>query len=134
MSGITFQDRKDKKPLDASFTLFNGEGIGDTSKYSIGDTVGVCFDNQKDKQDAIRQHGPREVKSVGDSGFIMVRCIVVKRHHSIVWQSIGRFRELISCSVVLEAESGFWEDVLKWIVIGTSPDWIPNDEETADID
>jgi hypothetical protein len=54
---------------------------------------------------------------------LQVKCVVVERHHAIVWKSVGQFEALTSCSVVLEAKDGYWEDVLKWVVLGHKPDW-----------
>jgi hypothetical protein len=129
MAGITFRDRKYKRQLDASFSLWDGNNLGDVSSYHVGDIVGVCFADLHEKQDAIKEHCPMGFDFFANDGFIQVLCVVVKRHHSIVWKSVGRFDSLTTCNVVLEAESGYWEDVLKWIVTNEKPKWIPDDEQ-----
>lgn len=131
MAGITFRDRKYKRQLDAGFSLWDGEKLGDVSNYQVGDVVGVCFADQQKKQDAIREHCPMGFDFWGNGGFIQVLCVVVKRTHSVAWKSVGRFDALITCNVVLEAESGYWEDVLKWIVLNERPEWIPEDSDSA---
>lgn len=126
MSGITFRDRKYGQSLDAGFYLKNG----DLSQYQVGDVVGVCFGDQQEKQRSISKHCPVAFGDFygGSEGFVQVLCVVVQRTHSIVWKAIGRFDEITPCSVVLECKSGYWEDVLRWIVLGEQPDWIPDDE------
>ena len=127
MAGITFRDRKHQRSIDADFTLYERDQVGDVSTYQIGDVVGVCFADQHAKQKAIIKHCPVGFGfNYGDEGFIQVLCVVVQRHHSILWKSIGRFEEIPGCGIVLEAKSGYWEDVLRWIIVDEKPEWVPS--------
>lgn len=131
MAGITFRDKKHNRSLDAGFSLWNGKQLGDVSKYQIGDVVGVCFADQHEKQKAIRENCPVGLDFFGNDGFVQVRCVVVVRHHGIVWRDVGKFEEITGCGIVLEGETGYWEDVLKWIVINERPDWIPENWDSS---
>ena len=128
MAGITFRDIKNKRSLDASFTLYS-KSRGVISMQSVdswqkGDGVSVCFPDQKQMIKDIRENCPMEFEFYGSGDLLQVQCVVVERRHSVVWGSVGQFETLVSCSVVLEARDGHWEDVLKWVVLGQKPDWV----------
>jgi hypothetical protein len=118
MSGIQFRGRKDHEHLDSSYNLWDGEHLGDISSWHAGDTVAVCFAISKEQESLILDNTELPV----GSGLASVMCVVVRRSHSIIWRSVGRFESLITCSVLLEAESGQWEDVLRYIIFGKMPD------------
>jgi hypothetical protein len=127
MAGITFRDIKNKRSLDASFTLYSQRGgvmsIQSVDAWQKGDGVSVCFPDQKQMIENIRQDCPMGFDFYGSGDLLQVQCVVVERRHSVVWKSVGQFETLVSCSVVLEAKDGYWEDVLKWVVLGQKPEW-----------
>jgi len=127
MPEIIFQDRKYGSSLDASFGLWDGERLADVSSYQVGDTVSVCFPDEREKQAAINENQPASGDYYFGSGdgFIRVKCVVVRRSHSVVWKDTGKLQELMGMSIVLEAADGYWEDVLKWIMLGERPAWVP---------
>lgn len=119
---IQFRDRKNGQMIDARFILQNGSGISlATQHWHVGDNVSICFENQADKSQAIRENFSDAY--ISDEGFIGVQCVVVKRYHSAVWKEIGVLNHLQDSNVTLEAESGMWEDVLLWIIKNKRPEW-----------
>lgn len=119
---IQFRDRKNRQMIDASFILRNGTEISSaTQHWHVGDIVSICFENQADKVQAIRENFSDAY--ISDDGFIGVQCVVVRRYHSAVWKSIGVLNHIQDSNVTLEAESGMWEDVLLWIVKNKLPEW-----------
>lgn len=88
-----------------------------------GDNVSVCFPDQLQLIEDIRKDCPVGVDFYGSGDLLQVKCVVVERYHSVVWRSVGQFETLVSASVVLEAKDGFWEDILKWVVLGQKPEW-----------
>ena len=127
MAGITFRDIKHKQSFDASFTLYSDRGgvmsLESVNEWQKGDGVSVCFPGQKQTIAEIQQDCPIGFDFYGSGDLLQVQCVVVERHHSVVWKSVGQFETLISCNVVLEAKNGYWEDVLKWVILGQKPDW-----------
>lgn len=125
MSGITFRYRKTHEHIDSSYYLMSGKEMGDASAWFTGDSISVCFDGQGDKIKAITADCPGRFDfNQHDDDFLSIPCEVVKRHRSIIWRDVGRFEELITCSVTLEATSGYWEDVLLWVILNQKPEWI----------
>lgn len=131
MGGITFRGRKYHEIMNASFNLydrhFDRETLGDLSHYLVGDVVVVCFKGMHEKELAIVENCPDQTIGFGGHGLLHIMCVVVQRSHSIVWESTGKFVPLITASVVLEAQSGFWEDILRWVILDEKPAWIPDD-------
>jgi hypothetical protein len=132
MAGISFRDRQYRRHMDASFYLgsrgSSGPIVGNVSHWHIGDTVAVCFPGQRELITQVCRNCPHGFDFPNGGDLLQVLCTVVKRSHSIVWESVGRFDELTTCSVTLEAESGYWEDVLKWVILGQKPAWVSEDE------
>ncbi len=128
---ISFRDRKNGRSLDASFFLSDGPKHGDVSKWHVGDGVSVLFEIDRSMVDAINENvtsesGVRANCDFGrDKGMVHVRCVVVQRHHACVWKEVGNLQDL-GTSVVLEAISGQWEDVLRWVVLDERPVWVPS--------
>lgn len=128
MSSITFRGRKNHEQIDAAFFLFDGEKLSDMATWMVGDRVAVCFDNQDAIIAQVRQHQPSQFDFLATDQFLQIPCVVCARHRSIVFTKTGRFSELtFSVSAVLEAESGYWEDILRWAIANEKPNWIPLD-------
>lgn len=126
---IYFRDRKYKSTIDSSFMLMNGPEPGDTSAWMMGDAVSVLFDIPNEQADEINdslseETGVRVCKSMfGKTSTVDVPCVVVKRSHACAWRETGRLQDL-GPSITLEAVNGYWEDVLKWIILGQIPTWV----------
>jgi hypothetical protein len=127
MAGITFRDIKDKRALDASFTLYSKRNevmsIQSVDYWHKGDNVSVCFPDQSQLIKDILQDCPADFDFWDSGDLLQVKCVVVERYHSVVWRSVGQLETMVTTSVVLEAKDGYWEDVLKWVVIGQKPEW-----------
>ena len=127
MPEITFRDIKNKRSLDATFALYNKRGgvmsIQSVDTWQKGDNVIICFPDQKKMIEDIQQNCPIGFNFYGAGDLLQVQCVVVERSHSVVWKSVGQFETLVSCSVVLEAKDGYWEDVLKWVLLDQKPEW-----------
>jgi hypothetical protein len=128
MSSIYFRNRKYQKNVDAFFFLKDGERTAHPT-WVVGDSVTVLFDATEEQESAVLEVGFDDVSIFDKKAHIP--CTVVKRNHSIVWRNVGEFQVLCD-SVTLEANSGIWEDLLVWIVIGTRPGWASEPEEDDD--
>lgn len=125
MSGISFRYRKTGRAIDAGFSLYNGAAISlACNHWHVGDHVSVCFVDQREVVSAINEHAINITAASMGGDFLQIPCVVVERRHSVVWKAVGVFQHLIDSSVVLQAESGEWEDVLLWIVKGVKPEWV----------
>lgn len=124
MSGISFRYRKTERAIDAGFHLFDGGEIATTSDWHVGDEVRVCFEVNDAIANQITWNAPSTMHDVPHSRFVHIPCVVVSRSHSVVWKAVGQLHRLSDCSVVLQAKSGEWEDVLLWIVKGIKPEWV----------
>lgn len=132
MAGISFRGRKNHEHINAGFHLWAGKELADISGYLVGDTVCIGFVGQLAKRKAIAKHAPLDSGFYcGDGDFLQVRCVVVKRHHSMIWRDVGKFEELTTGDIIMEGETGFWEDVLRWIVVNEQPEWIPDDWDSS---
>ena len=129
MGNISFRGRKNGKCFDAGFFLHATKHThADLSSWQVGDHVGVCFEDQAELIRQVGEHCPSGFAFHPAQGsFLQVRCVVVERHRGIIWKAVGRFDELLPCRIVLEAEDGYWEDVLRWVVLGQRPEWVPLD-------
>lgn len=127
---IYFCSRKHGSHFDASFFLMDGERASTaTVHWHLGDVVGVLFGSLPreiaetiNEADFIDSTIIAYKNTTGDGYNISVPCVVVKRRHGVSWADVGHFRNL-GMSVTLEAESGLWEDILCWIVLGERPGW-----------
>lgn len=118
---VTFRKIRDKSSIDSSF-LIAPDG------WHIGESVSVLFDVSSEQLEAINNHPDLlAIRDITDptKGAVHIPCVVVKRHHSIVFARTGRFNPL-SESATLEAVSALWEDVLLWVLLGQKPEWATN--------
>jgi hypothetical protein len=128
MADISFRLRKYANGLGQSFFLWNGKDLANLDSYLVGDTVSVMFEvseEQVEAVNALEQEDFRICLHMGGQTMAHIPCKVVARNHGIVWESVGKFQRLTS-GIVLEAASGFWEDLLQWITSGIEPSWSEN--------
>jgi len=118
--GITFRRRKSGQNFDSSYSLYDGGKIICDPAWNVGDEVSVMFEVSKEIVKAVDELDD-QVCHVWN-GFAHIPCKVVRKVHSISWKQVGQFQPL-NTSVVLEADQGYWEDLLAWIIVGERPAW-----------
>lgn len=127
---IMFRLRKYGTCIDASYFLMDGKEMFDAAScWLIGDRVSVMFDATEEMRAAVSEQG-REGFAIYE-GKAHIPCRVVSRSHAIAWTRIGEFQVLCT-SFALEADDGWWEDLLLWITKGTRPRWANNAGELSD--
>jgi hypothetical protein len=118
---IYFRDRKYGGTLNVSYFVKDGGEHLDLSRFHVGDKVSIFFRLTAEQQQVISERGDIEVTNgIEPSAFISFR--VVERMHALSTQG-GGVLGLSSESLVLEAEMGVWEDVLRWVGMGERPEW-----------
>ena len=117
---IEFRERQYGDILNTAFFFCDGDRVAKLDRFLVGDEVYILFDVSPAQAAAIDECGFDETR-VRDRT-VHVPCIVRARHHAMTWQKVGEFQDL-GMTIVLEAATGLWEDVLKWIVLGTPPRW-----------
>lgn len=134
---IYFRNRKYGSMLDSSFFFRDGPNLGRLDRFMVGDFVSVMFPVNKEKYDAMddldrRVIGPdlHLVSSFGPTTeyYAHIPCTVVRRSHAISWHTMGEMRDY-GLSIVLEADTGYAEDLLLWIMLGERPPWASDEAE-----
>lgn len=127
MSDVCFRMRKFPDRTFGGFYLEDGPQPVAPETWHVGDVVSVMFEATNEQKLAVQNMG-REGFSVCNAGVVHekfyahIPCRVVERRHSIAWKEIGKFR-VLGMGVTLEAETGLWEDLLAWLIVGQRPEW-----------
>jgi hypothetical protein len=119
---IYFRDRKYGATLNTSFFAKNGGEHCDLSRFHTGDKVSIFFRLTPEQEEAIadRDDVPIEHDPINPSEvFIPFR--VVERSHALCARG-GELR-IVGESLVLEAETGVGEDIVRWVCCGERPAW-----------
>jgi hypothetical protein len=139
---IHFRDRKYGHHLNSSFFMSdNVNSIYDFSKFHKGDAVSIHWRITEKQYDAIKEMEYTGLKALRDSMTqdesrmysVMLKLVVAERSHSF-WPQRANLCNLVYAGedVTLEAADGWWEDVLKWVLLNEAPPWYrPEDEEES---
>lgn len=126
--------------LDTSFFLKNGNNFIGPKNLHTGDTFKLLLDVTGEQVEAIN-----EMKHVGlsanykldfsdrnkSTGTVFIPFRIVEISHCFSWHEVGLLG-LVDSSVYIEAESGYWEDVFRWLCMGERPPWVHEDEEAKE--
>ncbi len=129
MGSVSFRSRKYNTEIDCSYTVFDGKEPFSLSTFHVGDEVTLLFDISKEMYDSVYALGLPDFRVFGDhyssSDFRATAHIpftVIKRSHTCSWRNTGKL-QLICESVILQAQSSYWEDLFLWICLAQIPDW-----------
>lgn len=120
MSTIYFRRRKEHDTVDSSYFLYDGPNATEAKHWLIGDEVTVMFSADDEMTKACASLGQHKFTIYGN--IAQIPCTVVKRSHAAMWKMTGNLQDL-GTQIVLEANSGLWEDLLLWIIFGKRPQW-----------
>jgi hypothetical protein len=115
---VTFRDRKHRREIDSSFTLYDGK-LPSQELWMVGDEVSIIFEINDAIREAIQEFALNDTRTI--EAWVHLPCIVVRRSHCLAWKSTGKMECVGTGHVTLEAISGDWEDILIWIITGKNP-------------
>lgn len=120
---IYFRDRKYGGTLNTSFFVKDGGEHCDLSRFHIGDKMLIFFRLTAEQEEAVADRGDVQVahEAVNDSD-ALIPFRVVERSHYL--SARGGDLRLVSESLVLEAETGVGEDIVRWVCCGERPGWV----------
>lgn len=121
---ILFRGRRDHQLFNVDYVLWDGHQPGDLSSYLVGDSVDIWFLSKRELVTKLTHYRPAEMEEMGFVDALAIPCTVVKRKHGLMWKCAGKFDQCSSVSVTLEAETDFWEEVLKLVLNREEPDWM----------
>ena len=114
---VVFRTRKHGKTIDATFSIYSGESIA-IENFLVGDSISVMFCVSPEQKESIKQMA---LPVYGD--MVHIPCTVIKRSHAVVWTEVGRLDLISTNNIELQADSGYWEDILKWVIFNDPPEW-----------
>lgn len=114
--------------MDAFFILIDGYRDAEKTypvivtddNWMVGDTVSILFDIDKQKQEAIDSCG---FGLHANNGSVQIPFKVIERRHGVAWKQTGHLQRLGSAGITLQATSGHWEDVFRWVCFDEKPTW-----------
>jgi hypothetical protein len=135
---VYFQSRKYETAIDCSFNLYDGNDLSSFASFMIGDEVVLLFDITRQMYESAQQLNVHPMSVFVDSdsihnnfkGTAHIPFKVVKRSHACSFRN-ARSLSLLTESITLQAQSGYWEDLFIWICLGEVPVWatFPDKEE-----
>jgi hypothetical protein len=135
---IYFQSRKYETAIDCSFNLYDGNDLASLASFMVGDEVVLLFEITRQMYESVQQLNVHQTSGFVDSASphnalkrtAHIPFEVVKRSHTCSFCSTKPF-SLLTESITLQAQSGYWEDLFIWICLGEVPVWatFPDEEE-----
>jgi hypothetical protein len=111
----------------------DGQNIDDLSRCQIGDSVSIIFDIPQKIADMVSESGLSDSAGIriykdNNTYSVHIPFKIIERDHSFSWNDIGTLQTL-GTSIYVEAKSGYWEDMFKWICLNERPIWAVEDEQ-----
>ncbi len=122
---ITVRDRRTGRDIDSSYFVKNGMVHDSLERFHVGDAVSIMFSVTEREQKLLRECAPSDIHEF--NGKVHIPFTVVGRSHGLTWVSVGVL-QMLGSDLKLQATSGEWEDVFKWIACGIVPSWISEEE------
>jgi hypothetical protein len=124
---IFFRDKKYQKEINCSFFVNSLEdSTASLKSYFVGDRVTILSQILVEQAEAINNLKISEMRASnlhGDDWHIDMPFRVVQRTHGLSFQGERGTLQELGLSLVLEAETGLWEDIFLWLCCGQQPEW-----------
>ena len=118
----------------AGFELTDGpDKIYDLSRFQVGDKVGLFVSLTKRQHWDIENMRGYGLSSYGGSSLTddyhaeIPFTVVEKKHYMGLRKPLGM--SWAGTQIILEADSGYWEDVYLWVTQKIAPPWADKEEE-----
>lgn len=115
-----------KESPSISFFINDGRTGLDLDRFQKGDELNLLWDVSPEIGIAINTLGLADPRAHNMSGewSVHIPFTVVERSHSVCQykEESGTFRYL-GLSITIEAQTGHWEDIWRWVLEGERPEW-----------